>query len=114
MEEVKVLYRYEMRNYNEVFTPEIELHEYQVTKETNCGYWIHKYKQYGPKKFVLKNEHSSGKRFAYVTKAAALDAFIYRRRFYQRMLESRAIGNEKVIELALELKNTKAEKPVNF
>ena len=103
-----------MRNYNEVFAPEIELNEYQVTSETKCGYWIYKYKKYGVKKFVLKNEHSAGKRFAYTTKTAALDSFIYRRKFYQRILESRVIGNQKVIDAALDIKNPKTEEPVSF
>ena len=114
MEEIKVLYRYEMHNYSEVFSPEIVLEEYHVTKETKCGYWIWKHRKYGPKKFVLKGESTPVKRFAYTTKEAALDAFIYRRRFYQRLMESRMEGNEMVINAALELKNPKVEEPVNF
>lgn len=114
-EEVKVLYRYEMRSYGEVFIPSIEVSEYHVKRETKCGYWIWQYGKYGKEKFVLKNEHSAGKRFAYTTREAALDAFLYRRRFYQRMLESRVIGNQKVIEAAMELKNpTKVPEYINF
>lgn len=105
---VTVLYRYKMRNYaEETFVPFIEAHAYHVKRETKCGYWIWEHGKYGKEKFVLKNEHTPGKRFAYTTKEAALDAFIYRRRFYQGLLESRVIGNRKVIEAACNLRDGK-------
>lgn len=99
----EVLYRYSMRNYNEEFTPQIEHKEYKVISTTPCGYWIHAWGSYGPKKFVLSG---TGKRFAYPTKEMALTAFIYRRRYYQRMLERLVVGNPMVIHKALQLQES--------
>lgn len=112
MSEITTLYRYELHNYEEVFTPEISAKEFKVIKETKCGYWFHKHGQYGPKKFTLKG---SGKRFAHTTKEMALDAFIHRRRFYQALIEQRMKGNLEVIRIAVEMQSHPDYlEPVNF
>jgi len=112
MEEIKTLYRYELHNYEEVFTPSIEVKEYTVIKETRCGYWIRSHGNYGPKKFVLSG---TGKRFAHTTKKMALEAFIYRRRFYQALMEQRMEGNILTIEAAVKMLNPTPEvEPSDF
>jgi hypothetical protein len=99
----KVLYRVECSSYEEVYTPTIEYIEYHIIKETKCGFWIFKYRKYGSKKFVLKNEHCSGKRFAYTTKEKALAAFICRRERYDDILSSQMTRNNKALFFAREL-----------
>lgn len=112
MSEITTLYRYSLHNYEEVFNPSIEFKEFKVIKETKCGYWFHAHGKYGPKKFTLKGD---GKRFAHTTKELALQAFIYRRQFYQRLIVSRMAGNLKVISLAKEMQaNPNFVEPVNF
>jgi len=100
MDNVTVLYRYQMHSFEEVFTPKVYVKEYKIISKTDCGWWIHKHGSYGPKKFVLEGQ---GKRFAYPTKEMALEGFIYRRRRYQRILETLVKGNRKVIKVALQL-----------
>lgn len=103
MLEQQVLYRVECRNYDEVFNPKIEYVEYKIISETKCGYWIHKHRNYGPKKFVLKNEHQAGKRFAYTTKESALNAFVFRRLRMRDILNSQTKRNNKTLDFAYEL-----------
>ena len=64
------LYRYNRETPNEWVGYETYLKRYEVVKETPKGYWI---MVHGMRKFVLKG--SNGKRFAYETVEAALNAF---------------------------------------
>lgn len=89
-----ILYRAEMINIDEVFTPRIVYIEFIVIKETPKCYWI----LVGSKrKLVLKD--SIGKRFAYATKELALNAMLIRRQRYQSILNQRVVGNKTVIEV---------------
>lgn len=89
-----ILYRAEMINIEEDFTPRIVYKEFIVIKETPKCYWL----LVGSKrKLVLKN--SDGKRFAYVSKELALNAMLIRRQRYQSILESKVKGNKLVIDV---------------
>lgn len=78
------LYRYEDRVYSSVsFDPgggehyhstpvQIEHMEFEVVKETRCGYWIN----FGGRKWVSK---TSRKRFAHVSRLDAMKSFIRRK-----------------------------------
>jgi len=56
-------------------------------------------KDYFPvKKRILKSV--DGKRFAYNTKQAAVNGFLFKRKRYRTILKSRLKGNELVIEIA--------------
>lgn len=77
-----VMYRY-IDGYNEYGHGEIELTVYKVVKHTPCGVKI---LLYGKERFI---SNTSGKRFAYVDKKAALVGYIYRKKYQLRVLESK-------------------------
>jgi len=103
-----VLYRAEMRNFEEIFNPIIKFDEYLVIKETNCGFWIRKISKDSNKKFCLKGD---GKRFAHQTKEQALEYFIHRRALYHSILKQKIEGNKMVMKLAQEYKKDINHKP---
>ena len=89
-----ILYRCEAVNYTEdEYIPEIQYREFTVKKETNCGYWIDHQRK---RKWVSK---SSVKRFAYPTKAQALEALLFRRIRAKAISEAMVYRNDVVIEL---------------
>lgn len=100
VENKTLLYRYEVRNYSEQYTPELELKEYLVVKSTKCGFWIRIYGMHGPLKFVLSG---SGKRFAHTTPELAMEYLKARRKLYAAMLNTQIARNEKVLELIKDL-----------
>ena len=97
MENIIELFRYEIVNYHEGYHPELRLDRYKVISETKCGFWIDR--PHHNKKFVLRNDYCSGKRFAYTTEKSALEALLHRRRRHLTLLkimENRAL---KAIEM---------------
>lgn len=84
-----ILYRYEHYTYrvdfdflsNEpVAKVDINLHEFTVTRETPCGYWI---EPYGVRKWISK---TSTKRYAYPTLELAATSFYARLNRWQHKL----------------------------
>lgn len=100
VEHKTLLYRYEIRNYSEHYTPELELKEYLAVKSTKCGFWIRSHGMYGPLKFVLSG---SGKRFANTTIELAMQYLRARRKLYAGMLWWNIEKNEMVLELIKDL-----------
>lgn len=68
------LYRFE-RDHSEENEHQIKFLEFEIIRETEKGYWID-IDVIDKPKFVLKGD--VGKRFAYITKQAALNNFIAR------------------------------------
>jgi hypothetical protein len=80
-------YRYEEVNYHQVGI-KIFFTEFDLLKETPCGYWI--YKNYtDDKRWVSK---TAKKRFAYPSQDEALSSFIARKTRQIQILEAQLIN----------------------
>ena len=103
-------YRYESRRYSSVIDaereiygvtrPKLELQEYEVEKETPCGYWIRR--KVGSfsgidRRWVSK---TSRKRYAYPSKQEALEGFLARKKRYALILSSKLKEAKEDIALA--------------
>ncbi len=69
----------------------VRFNEYHIIKKTEKGVWL------DGKRWV---SNTARKRFAYPTKKEALEAFIYRKEKYQRILNSKLKTTEQAIEEA--------------
>lgn len=84
------LYRYSSRwkisFWRDLETVDVWCDEYEVIKETRCGYWIADYPQKDPDKAIKDKwtwtkwvSKGGKKRYAYPTKEEALESFIIRK-----------------------------------
>lgn len=93
----KILYRYEdPYNYDDI---KIRLNEYEIIKETPCGYWIKKKSMYGHKKWMAKKTKHP---YAFFSKEEALDSYIARKRSQLCIVEGQKRNAEYFLSIALE------------
>ena len=100
------LYRYEdvsygiLNEWEEVAGNYVKVEErnYEVIKETPCGYWIQLYSfSFDQKKWVSGN---AKKRFAYPTKIEAMTSFKARKNSQIKILESQLKKAKQALDLA--------------
>lgn len=92
-----ILYRYAVTYYEN--GPRVDLEEFDMIKETQCGWWIIQagtYDDYG-KKWVSK---TAKKRYAYPTKEEALIGFKARKERQISILKARLSGAEHELDIA--------------
>lgn len=70
--------------------------EFDVTKETKCGYWID---NYGTQKWVSKTSH---KRYAHTTPEEAFVSFQARKKRQIKILKARLAEAEAALRLVVE------------
>jgi len=92
-------YRYDFHDVG-ISIPEIRIYiiEFFLVKETPKGYWIQKKSPFMTKKRWIPKE--SRVRYAYPTKAEALEYFIKRKERYLSILESKVSSTKAAIQAA--------------
>lgn len=90
MSNPKHLYRYnaEVTGYLDV---RVQAEKYSVIKVTEKGYWI---SVFSNKRWVAKE---GKKKFAHVTKEEALESFIYRRQYHNKIMKVLTARNERIL-----------------
>lgn len=98
-----ILYRYEAEDHE--MDVELRLYEYEVIKETPCGYWVPRWSGYGhgiqdlPLNCCRWVSKTAMKRFCYPTKAEAYVSFRKRKARYLQHCERRL----KLAQLSVQL-----------
>lgn len=119
----KIFYRYVSKTKHHIYfnvdgdyhdtgmsTPYLELKIYHCFKETPKGFWIVRpYDNNGVNKRWVSN--SSAKRFAYPTKAEALESYIKRANRRLKILNGQLKETTVCLEMAKEIKETEPQGP---
>ena len=74
-----------MYAYEDGYHGDVYLVEYEIARETKCGYWVRK-DVYAPESFVMKN---GKKKMCYLTKEEAMIGYYHRKRRQVEILAAR-------------------------